>query len=54
VINNPEVARLLAGHGDIKTTMQFYSKATDEQRRKAAQAIDRLLEAGLASGNRYV
>ena len=53
-IKNPEVVRVLAGHSDIKTTMQFYSKATEEQRRKAANAIDRLLEAGLASGNRYV
>ncbi len=53
-INNPEVVRRLAGHADIKTTMQFYSTVTEEQRRKAAQAIDRLLEAGLASGKWYV
>lgn len=49
-INNPEVVRKLAGHSDIKTTMQYYSKVTEEQRRKAAEVTDRLLETGLAAG----
>ncbi len=53
-INNPEVVRQLAGHADIKTTMQFYCTVTAEQRRKAAQAIDQLLTAGLAADNWYV
>jgi integrase len=53
-ISNPEVVRKLAGHADIKTTMKYYSQVTEEQRRKAAEAIDRLLEAGLATGKRYV
>jgi len=53
-ISNPEVVRKLAGHADIKTTMQFYSAVTEDQRRRAAQAIDRLLETGLASGKWYV
>jgi len=53
-ISNPEVVRKLAGHADIKTTMQFYSQVTESQRRKAAEAIDRLLETGLASGKWYV
>jgi len=53
-INNPEVVRELAGHSDIKTTMQYYSKVTKEQRQKAAKAIDRLLEASFGSGKKYV
>ena len=48
-ISNPEVVRKLAGHSDIKTTMQYYSTVTEQQRKKAAEAIDRLLEAGLAT-----
>jgi integrase len=48
-ISNPEVVRKLAGHSDIKTTMQYYSKVTEEQRRKAAEATDRLLGMGLAA-----
>jgi integrase len=48
-ISNPEVVRKLAGHADIKTTMQYYSKVTEEQRRKAAEVTDRLLEMGLSS-----
>jgi len=43
-INNPEVVRQLAGHSDIKTTMQYYSQTTKEQRAKAAGAIDNLLK----------
>lgn len=42
-ISNPEVVRRLAGHSDIKTTMEYYSKVTEEQRRKAAQAIDKVI-----------
>lgn len=49
-IGNPEVVRKLAGHSDIKTTMQYYSKVTEDQCRKAAEVTDRLLEMGLASG----
>jgi len=43
-INNPEVVRRLAGHSDITTTMKYYSKVTDEQKEKAAAAIDDLLK----------
>jgi integrase len=53
-INNPEVVRYLAGHSDIKTTMQYYSAVTQEQREKAARAIDGLLRAEKGSAERYV
>lgn len=43
-ISNPEVVRVLAGHADLKTTMLFYCQVTQEQRVKAAAAIDALLE----------
>lgn len=43
-INNPEVVRVLAGHSDLKTTMQFYSKIDKDQRAKAAKVADDLLE----------
>jgi len=46
--NNLELVRKLAGHADIKTTMQYYS---EEQRRKAAEATNRLLAMGLASAS---
>ncbi len=42
-ISNPEVVRVLAGHADIKTTMEYYSQVSEEQRQKAAQAIDNLI-----------
>jgi integrase len=45
-INNPEVVRTLAGHSDLKTTMEYYSDVNEEQRRKAAKAIDKLISAG--------
>jgi len=52
--NNPEVVRKLAGHADIKTTMTYYSKVTEEQRKKAAEVTDRLLEVGLSvAGGTY-
>jgi integrase len=53
-INNPEVVRCLAGHSDIKTTMQYYSAVTREQREKAARAINELLRAEKSAGKRYV
>ena len=43
-INNPEVVRVLAGHSDLKTTMQYYCQIDSDQRAKAAAAIDNLLE----------
>lgn len=53
-INNPEVVRCLAGHSDIKTTMQYYSAVTREQREKAARAINDLLKAEESTDKRYV
>lgn len=43
-ITNPEVVRVLAGHSDLKTTMQYYCQADREQKARAAAAIDDLLE----------
>ena len=34
---------MLAGHSDLKTTMQYYCKIDSDQRAKAAAAIDNLL-----------
>jgi integrase len=42
-INNPEVVRNLAGHSDLKTTMRYYRQVTAEQRTKAAEAIEALV-----------
>jgi integrase len=42
-ITNPEVVRVLAGHADLKTTMQYYCRIDTDQRTKAAAAIDDLL-----------
>ncbi len=42
-ITNPEVVRVLAGHADLKTTMQYYCQVDKEQRAKAAAVIDELL-----------
>jgi integrase len=42
-ITNPEVVKVLAGHSDLKTTMQYYCKIDSDQRAKAAAAIDNLL-----------
>ena len=35
---------MLAGHSDLKTTMQYYCQVDKEQRAKAAAAIDLLLK----------
>jgi integrase len=43
-INNPEVVRVLAGHADLKTTMQYYCRVDASQRAKAAATIDDLLK----------
>jgi integrase len=48
-ISNPEVVRVLAGHSDLKTTMQYYCQVDKEQRAKAA-AIDHLLQQTDAQG----
>lgn len=42
-INNPEVVRTLAGHADLKTTMQYYCQVNREQKTKAAETVDALL-----------
>ncbi len=42
-INNPEVVKVLAGHCNLKTTMQYYCRIDSDQRAKAAAAIDNLL-----------
>jgi len=52
-ISKPEVVRKLTQHAYIKTTMQYYCRVTEQQRRKAAEAIDRLLETGSASNGTY-
>lgn len=43
-ISNPEVVRVLAGHADLKTTMQYYCQVDANQRAKAAAATDDLLK----------
>lgn len=48
-INNPEVVRKLAGHKDIATTMKYYSKVTEEERQKAADSTDKLLDTPLSA-----
>lgn len=55
-INNPEVVRVLAGHSDLKTTMQYYCQIDSDQRAKAAAAIDNLLnqtDAGMTPGAHF-
>jgi len=47
---NPETTRVLAGHSDLATTMQYYVQADGEQRAKAAAAIDDLLKETDAEG----
>ncbi|MBC8469015.1 MAG: site-specific integrase [Planctomycetes bacterium] len=42
-ITNPEVVKVLAGHSDLKTTMQYYCRIDSDQRAKAAAAIENLL-----------
>ena len=43
-IPNPKVAQVWAGHGNIATTMKFYSQVTDEQRDKGVAAMNRILK----------
>ena len=55
-ITNPEVIKVLAGHSDLKTTMQYYCRIDCDQRAKAAAAIDNLLreaDAGMTPGARF-
>ena len=42
-ISNPEVVRYLAGHSDIATTMKYYTRVNDDQKIKAAEAIDQMI-----------
>ncbi|MGD8501594.1 MAG: site-specific integrase, partial [Phycisphaerales bacterium] len=53
-MSDPELVRCLAGHSDIKTTTQYYSAVTGEQREKAARAINELLRAEKSTAKRYV
>ena len=43
-LTNPKVTQRLAGHADLKTTMQYYCQVTDSERAEAALAIDNLLK----------
>jgi integrase len=43
-ITNPKVTQRLAGHSDLKTTMQYYCQVTKTERAQAALAIENLLE----------
>jgi len=43
-ITNPKVTERLAGHADLKTTMQYYCQVTESERAQAALAIDNLLK----------
>jgi integrase len=43
-ITNPKVTQRLAGHADLKTTMQYYCQVTENERAQAALAIDNLLK----------
>ncbi|MFC1765878.1 tyrosine-type recombinase/integrase [Planctomycetota bacterium] len=44
VNNNPEVTRVLAGHSTLATTMKYYSKIDDRQRRESVVGLDRLFQ----------
>ena len=39
---------MLLGHADVQTTMQFYARMTDANRRAAAETADRLFAAEAA------
>jgi integrase len=43
-ITNPKVTQRLAGHADLKTTMQYYCQVTENERAQAALAIENLLK----------
>lgn len=43
-VTNPKVTQRLAGHADLKTTMQYYCQVTENERAQAALAIDNLLK----------
>ena len=45
VNRNPKVPQELAGHGDLATTMTFYSKVGTDAKRQTARDIDALLTA---------
>lgn len=44
VNSNPEVTRVLAGHESLTTTMKYYSKIDDRQRRESVEGLDRLYQ----------
>lgn len=44
VNSNPEVTRVLAGHASLTTTMKYYSKIDDRQRRESVAGLNRLLK----------
>lgn len=44
VNRNPKVTQVWAGHSDLKTTMQYYSQVTDDQRQMAVKALDQMLD----------
>ena len=43
-ITNPKVTQRLAGHADLKTTMQYYCQVSETERAQAALAIENLLK----------
>ncbi|MGD8500655.1 MAG: site-specific integrase [Phycisphaerales bacterium] len=43
-VTNPKVTQRLAGHADLKTTMQYYCQVTESEKAQAALAIDNLLK----------
>ena len=44
VNKNPKVTQVWAGHSDLKTTMQYYSKVTEDQRQAGMKALDKMLD----------
>ena len=43
-ITNPKVTQRLAGHADLKTTMQYYCQVTENEKARVALAIENLLK----------